>query len=352
MKPAKDFAAVLSRIEGAEQYRKANLEDRWRENYRIYRSRPKQTPEGRSNIFVPYTFMQVRVIAPRLTESLFANRPYVAVLPREGSDAAQAQKVQTLIDWQFSERLCVRKTLGDGALENMCIFGTCIVYTGWQVKKRKIKSQQDVSHVVMGSSGLPEVDAMGNPLEIVGRKVVEQEVTLYDDPVVQNIDLFDFFCDPQAADVSDARYCGHKEYQTKAQLEELVAQGKYKIDWNKLAPAQEIDIGAKQRRADSNMSQEAESYSAQDKNGLYLVHHYWEDNRHMVIINKEQMACDGENPFWHGGKPYDKCCYVNLPGEFYGLGIPDITAALQDELNTTRNQRLDYNSMAMRRMWK
>ena len=51
-------------------------------------------------------------------------------------------------------------------------------------------------------------------------------------------------------------------------------------------------------------------------------------------------------------KPYDKCCYVNLLDDFYGMGIPEALAGLQDELNTARNQRVDYNSMALRRMWK
>lgn len=51
-------------------------------------------------------------------------------------------------------------------------------------------------------------------------------------------------------------------------------------------------------------------------------------------------------------KPYDKCCYSLLPGEFYGMGIPEVLTGLQDELNTARNQRIDYNSMSLRRMWK
>lgn len=352
LKPSKDFARILNRIETAENFRKANFEDRWRANYQIYLSKPPKKVEGRSNIFVPYTFMQVRVIAPRLTESLFANRPYVAVLPREDTDAIHAEKVQTLLDWQFSERLNVRKTLGEGAVENLCIFGTCIVYTGWLVKERKIKRRQEVMEPLLGVDGYPLMDSDGLPIESSHTIIIEKTETVYDDPLVQNIDLFDFFCDPQATTTNDARYLGHKEYQTKEQLQQLVEQGKYKINWKNLTPVTDIDTGAKVRKEDSNISPGEEDFNAKDKNGLYLVHHYWEDNRHMVIINRQEMACDEDNPFWHGEKPYDKCCYVSLPGEFYGLGIPDITVDLQDELNTTRNQRIDYNTMAMRRMWK
>ena len=54
---------------------------------------------------LPHTFMQCEVIKARLCESLFSQRPYLAALPRESNDAARAQKMQTLLDWQLNERM-------------------------------------------------------------------------------------------------------------------------------------------------------------------------------------------------------------------------------------------------------
>ena len=60
MKAAKDLNVILNRIEAAESYRKANFEDRWREDYRLYRSKAQKV-EGRSNIFVPYTLSLIHI---------------------------------------------------------------------------------------------------------------------------------------------------------------------------------------------------------------------------------------------------------------------------------------------------
>ncbi|MDO4582299.1 MAG: hypothetical protein Q4B96_06945 [Bacillota bacterium] len=321
-----ELEQILQRISDAEQYRDANYAELWEDCYRRYRSRVRERREG-SNIFVPQTFMQCEVIKARISESLFASRPYIAVLPREGKDTEQAQKLQTLLDWQLNERMDLTRIIGEQVADSVIIYGTGIVYTTWQVKKRRIKSWSRLGNT---------------PL----KRVQESEQVLWDDPVVSPIPLADFFVDREADSIERARYCGHKEYRTRAQLQALCDSGAYNIDWRMLQP---YDGGRGDAFAAAGG---AADFADGDENALYLVHHYWQDDRHVVIVNRELCACDEENPFWHGQKPYDKCCYVQLPEQFYGMGVPEILAGLQDELNTGRNQRIDYNSLALRRMWK
>lgn len=90
----KTLHTTPTRIEAAENHRKAKYEDKWRDCCRRYKSQPEGKRDG-SNIFVPYTFMMCAVIQARIAESLFANRPYVTVLPRWDTDAAQAELPQT-----------------------------------------------------------------------------------------------------------------------------------------------------------------------------------------------------------------------------------------------------------------
>jgi hypothetical protein len=205
--------------------------------------------------------------------------------------------------------------------------------------------------------GMPMSDPISGEALMMntGFETVSDTETVYDDPDVAVIDLFDFFIDPYASDIENARFCGHREYMTRSELESRAETADWKISFDDLSPESVIDNGAARRLSEEGRSPEissAYSYSDSGAKGLYLVHHYWEDNRYAVIINKKQLVFDGENPFWHGKKPYDSCRYVALKGEFYGIGVADILSSLQDELNTTRNQRIDYNSMAMRRMWK
>ena len=350
MEQKKDVEKVLAKIAAAEAWRDSNYGELWRDSYRRYRSQAKRKREG-SNLFVPHTFMQVEVVKARISESLFASRPFIGVLPREGSDVDKARKIELLLDWQFNERMDMPRIIGDTAAASMIIYGTTVLYTGWLLQTRRGKRMRQVDEPLTDATG-QRLWVQGKPAYTSRRQAVETEITLYDDPIVQPIDLFDFFIDPQAESIAAARYCGHKEYQTREQLDALVARGKYRIDWQKLTPVSDMEGGRKMRAAELGRSEPTEDAGEEDAQGLYLVHHYWEDNRHLVTINRQQVICDEENIYLHGEKPYDKCCYVSVPGEFYGVGIPEILSGLQDELNTTRNQRIDYNSMALRRMWK
>ncbi|MCR4963292.1 MAG: hypothetical protein K6B40_05365 [Firmicutes bacterium] len=326
---SKQVPVIVDRIKRAEQWRDENYSQDWRRYYRLYRSQPDEVKEGRSNIFVPATFMQVEVIKARVAESLFASRPYLSILPRGDEDKAQADRLQTLLDWQMNDRMQLPRLFRDKVLHSLCCYGTAVVYTGWLLETRQTRQRAGGA-----------------------RQEIRHNTVVYDDPICQCLDIFDFFVDPNAEDIRDARFCGHREYQTRRQLQNMVRNGKYRLDFSKLSPWEDVEKGQTMRRDDAGKSESEDDFSGQDDNSLYKVDQYWEDDRHVVIVNECQCALDEPNPFWHGMKPYDKCCYTPLPHEFYGVGIPESIESLQKELNTTRNQRVDYYSLALRRMWK
>lgn len=348
MKQPRDLSQIISRIAQAEQWRDSNFKEDWRRWLRQYRSRPEQRREG-SNIFVPYTFMVVETIKSRIVNSIFASRPYLTMLPVGAGDSARSEKVEKLIDWQMNERMNVERIYSGSLLSDLLILGTAIQYTGWRKTVRKVKRMETVSQPLF-VEGTPVFGNAGEQLQLSARLPVQQEITVYDDPEVMSIDLFDFYVDSKAENIADARFCGHREYYSKKALQDLVKNAGWKIDWEKAGVEEEEAGSGKAIRIELNDKSLGEIDAG--KNGMYLVHHYWENDRHMVIINNKYCALDEENPFWHGLKPYDKCCYCTLPHEFYGIGVPEMLYGLQSELNTVRNQRIDYNSMALRRMWK
>lgn len=337
----KEKERVLARIREAEQWRDSRYAQLWEDCYRRYRSQALPRREG-SNIFVPHTFMQCEVIKARITESLFASRPYVAALPREGSDQARAEKMQLLLDWQLNDRMDLPRVIGSQVLDSMIIYGTGIAYTGWELRTGQRRRSRWQEQPLYDAQGRPLLDEQGQRIALPQQQVEKQVELLYDDPLVAHIPLQDFFCDARAWDIRRARFCGHREYVTRSLLEDMERQGKWQIDWQRL----------ERQTLDLPMFEAEDSFAQRDSKGLYLLHHYWEDERHLVFVNRSQCVCAEDNPFWHGLKPYDKCCYVELPGEFYGMGVPEILSGLQDELNTSRNQRIDYNSLSLRRMWK
>lgn len=354
MKKPKDFDIILERIQDAESWRDSSFKEKWERNLKQYHSVPAQERSGYSNIYVPYTFMQCDVIKARVVESLFAESPWVTLFPRGEEDGELAKTFQTLLNWQLSERVKLKKRFSEDIVADAIIFGTTIVYTGWQLKQRVVKSKQKTNVPLMQEDGTYFLDETGMPVIVPMTQVVQSVEAVYDDPIVQKVDIYDFFVDPSAASIQDARYCGHVEYLTKEQIQSLEQTNGWSVEWKNLLPVSTVSGGREERGkvTGANIQDADSTYTKNDRGGLYKVHHYWEDNRHVAIINEQVCAIDEENPFWHGEKPYDKCCYVPNSNEFYGVGIPDILRDLQAELNTNRNMRIDYAAMTLRRMWK
>ena len=129
VKNEKKLNLVLSRIEDAEKWRDSYYKDNWKRYLNLYRSQSLEKREG-ANIFVPYIFMNCEVIRARISESLFSSRPYVTVLPRRLGDEEKATAAQTLLDWQFTDRMKIEGLFRKDILEILTTMGTAITYTG------------------------------------------------------------------------------------------------------------------------------------------------------------------------------------------------------------------------------
>lgn len=350
-KKGEDYAKKLRRdmdkIESAEQWRDNGYKEKWKRFYKRYRNYVDALEDKtRSNISVPFTFVQVETILPRLVETLFAARPYVTVKPRSPLWEMNAEKMQTLLDYQQNEVFDIQDEFHIG-LKIMAIYGTTVGYVGWKLQERDI-IRKELQPVMIEDA--PLMDEMGEPvMDYLPAKVTETE---YDDPILQFMDLGHFYVDPNAEDIDDARYCGHREYKTKEQLEEMERQGIIEVDWKKVEKENKQNEPRNERMSSVGIPS-VEDNQLYNYDNLYEVHHLWEDDRWAIIINRSCYGRDGENPFWHKRKPYVKEVYTKVPGEFYGIGVVEIIEDQQDELNTERNMRIDYRAHNLRRMfWK
>lgn len=354
----KNLQRYLNRIEAAEKHRD-NYKELWKACYKRYRNYVDPLPEGekRSNISIPYIFNQVETVLPRLIETLFASRPYVALKGRDITDEPNAKSHETLLDWQMNERMDIQDIF-HGGIKGELIYGTAIGYVGWKLDERKVIKKQLQPVYLTDENEQPMLDEMGQPVPLTDddgsvvqeyRPMQMNEVE-YDDPEVKFIDLGNFFADPSAEDIDGARYAGHVDYMTKEQLQRLEEQEVISIDWKKIPKDNKTNTARNDRM--SAVGLPTDQGNENENDGLYEVHCYYEDDKHVVIINRAYLAKEGENPFWHKRKPYRKDVYIRVPGEFYGMGIVEVLGDLQDELNTERNMRIDYRAFALRRMFK
>lgn len=376
----KNFQKYLNRIEYAEQKRDAVWRDKWLAWYKRYRNivdklvDPKtgKVRLDRSNVSIPYAYTMVETVLPRLVETLFAGRPYVTMKglpPGRGSMDRQqfmdmirespkpwedaAKQMETLVDYQQNVPMDIQDRFNSG-LKGLCLYGTAVAYTCWDYREREVVRRE---RVPVMSGEVDPVTGEELPLMEAGEVVTDlQEVAVsvkeYDDPDARFVDLGLFYVDPNAEDIDDARYCGHDAYVSKDALKEMEEQGVISVNWKALPKESQTNEARNYRMTSIGLPTTDDQSDNGYDDDLYRLTYYWEDDKRVLILNRQQIVAEGENPYWHKRKPYDKDVYSEVPGEFYGIGIMEINADLYDELNVERNQRIDYRTHSMRRMFK
>lgn len=302
---------VLKNFRRSASYRQ-DKEKQWKRYYRMYRCRAEaQQDQTRANLFIPEVFTTVETLLPRLVSRyLNTNRSIVEVLAREETDVENAKQVQMLLDYQF-ERMKLPFNLV-AFYKQALLYGTSVGKVYWDYRTR----EDDLGKVHV----------------------------LYDDPVFEVLDLFDFFIDPDSMDIQDARYCIHRKYLSLKELEQRQKRGIYKnVDQLKaICTADSSSI--------SPPAEERHNAIEPDDRDVEILE-YWEDDRIVVVGGRKVVLRDEKNPFYHGQKPFVNIVFVPVPFEFYGIGVVEPIEGLQHEINTKRNQRLDNVNLILNRMW-
>jgi Bacteriophage head to tail connecting protein. len=359
-------AELIQRFEYADSWRH-QFDDVARRCYKLYVGYRDPLPEelqGRSNLHIPRTYEQIDTWRARLVKAFFGiARPYIDFLPSPRNatpelmalNERKAALAAAIVDQQL-ERNVVVSVFYD-YLTSMLIFPAAILGVGWRYERRKVRRRE------------PIIDMATDPLtgmpvpRVVGWAPVEREAVTWDDNELVNINYFDFWPDPRGRDVDSCRFVFQREWCTQSQLEEklavLEAAGAgtvYPVDWESLrGAAGEFEDGAWELLTAVGLTPESSDgfWPKDDQRGhLFEVLHYWEDERHAILINRKQLAYDGASPYWrHGKKPFVAVAFEPLPGQFYGMSAVQLIEHLQHELNTHRNQRVDNVSLVLNRMW-
>lgn len=302
---------VLEEFQKAADKRKP-YEARWRRFYDIYRCRAKpHEDETRANVFVPEVFTIIETLSPRLLSKFLNNSgPVVKVLGREESDLKNARAAEQLITYQFERMQLPVKLVS--FYKQALLYGSSVGKIFWDY--RTAKDRNGDTRVV------------------------------YDDPVFEPLDLFDFYIDPLASSIDDARYCIHRKYLSLKELKKREEAGIYR-NVNDIKGGQ----GKTSIIDDQPIFNQHDLISNEDRNIEILE--YWEDNRVITVADRSVILREAPNPFDHMKKPFVNLIFVPVPFEFYGIGVIEPLEGLQMELNTKRNQRLDNVNLIINRMW-
>ena len=364
-KAVEEALKLLEKFDHAEAWRKQydELAVECYKQYVGYREPLDEEHVGRSNLHIPRTYEQIDALRSRFLKSLFSSRPYIdfipmpthgeMVTPEEMLQREERGKIAAaLLDMQFEKNGIIHKFYD--YFTSLLVFPAGVLGVGWRYEEKAIKREVEVEQLIQTEMG----PVPGAPL----KEVREIQKVVWDDNEIVNIDYFDFWPDPHGQDVDSCRYVFQREWLTKEQIQarlelydETGSGDVYAVDYERVQDAQPYEEGRFERVTAVGLSpnnNEDSTLEEADKN-LFEILHYWEDGRHAMIINRQFLIFDGQNPYWmHGKKPFIAHSYEPLPNEFYGRSAVSIMKDLQAELDTLRNQRVDNISFVLNKMWK
>jgi hypothetical protein len=285
-------------------------------HYRLYRDK-KSFPYANS-IFTPDTFTFVEDITSKIVQTLIARSPIYSVVPRYGGVDKIARQLERGLqycveneDFEFFLEFC-------DMVKNGGIFGTS--YMG-------IYPDFDFS-------------ATGE--------------LSYKGPRFDFTDFWDVYPDPNCRRLNGrARYIIKRSMRYYEDIEDLGNKGIYEKSQVKVL--KDIHAGdVEQERRDLLQEIGVQSFTSTEP-GQHEILEYFSGGHCIVIGDRQVVLKDTSknkiNPYPYA-LPLVDYRYTQVPGEFFGIGIPEIVKELQADKNIIRSQRRENVDLILNKILK
>lgn len=243
------------------------------------------------------------------------------------------------------------------------IFGTGIGKWGWEnyTKKRTIYSRnahpQRIKNPIQGK---PDITI--DTVESDDIKATDS-IDKVSRPFFNRVEVNHVLVSPglREPDIRKSTYVVHRDYLTIRDLNRLRDFEGYKIPSEadlKLLAAPPVE-----QAGSSAIEAEATSYPAQGHRPLprYMdesedplehkleVLERWTNDSIIVVLQRKVTIRNEDNPF--GVIPFVSCFWDDIPGTFYGFGIPRRIGSIQTHVQGLRNLRLDDINLNLQNVW-
>ena len=327
-KPKKENSAaqpalslVTDRYNRARDYRITTQDEVWKRSYRNWRGELDATIyPWRSKLFIPWSFTVIETIIPRI----FARDPKWRAISRNPDfDPDSPQVVSDLLTYQWRQ-MGMRIKMYD-YIKDSLMYAKGFAKVSWNFQTKTKTIMEPV---------------VGKDDEITFKKVVKSDVE-NDDPLIDIIDPADIYVDPDATSAGyggDGKYIIHRK---TVDIKELEQNPNYK-NVDQIHSAEYADQYAdKLMRYQDNIPQ-------RDKHdNLVEILEYWEEDRLVVVANRSVVLRDSPNPYNHKQIPFVELDDYRDPHRLYGQSELSVIDPLQREINSIRNQRRDYDNLAL-----
>lgn len=365
---------IRSCYESSSQWRKTSFEDNWDKWHRnarsIYDPELKNKKEDwQITMFVPMTIKHKERAKSQIFKTMIGMSPQFDIEVRPGGEADQAEMVKDLILY-YMDKAQFELGFNDQA-DQGCTYGTGLSKAYWQT----IKERRRIRKINIPNTGVIEKLKgwiSGAGLKDVSYKTEEMEIETFDGIRFSYVDIHDVFPDPKDPTFKRS-WVIHRAKMSYGELIAGVQSGYDKEAVNLLKDVKESEQPEQDKQVEkADLGETTPSITRTDYGKIHTVLEFWgrlprkwiypdkafkEDEGNEMIPAKCLYAYEGrgvlecvENNDYTGDNPFDKLDYIRIPGIHYGIGIPELLWAIQEEINELRNQRVDNGVIAMNHM--
>lgn len=319
MSDKKNLSLVNDRFTRARDFRLVNQDPIWKRSYNNWRGvLDSSAYPWRSKLFIPWSFTVVETIIPKV----FARDPKwraIAQSPDFPSDGPRV--VNNLLTYQWG-RCGMRIKMYD-YIKDSLMYSKGYAKVGWNFQPKTRTFME------------PQVDKND---KITFNKVQKTTVE-YDDPIVDIVDPMDIYVDPDATSLDDAAYVIHRK---TVSLEDL----KQNPNYNNVDQIKQADY-ADQWLDKSTRYRNITPAKDKHKDLVEILEYWGADDRLIVLANRSVVLRDTPNPYNHKKIPFVELDDYRDPHRYYGQSELSVIDPLQREINAIRNQRRDYDNLAL-----
>jgi hypothetical protein len=363
---ANAFKIAHANFQHAERYKQQNCERRYREAMRLFlaattRKNWEGTKVARSAMPVYLALQQIEALLPHVIGTLFNGEFPVDARPFPGTNPDQARAALELIRWQLLwldpqvgpvPFISLRELFRRGYKSDL-IFGNQIMEVGWSQTERKYMrydkmlvpkrqlAPSPTGGVFMAPTGEYDIQA-----------VAREETQTISKPIARNVDIRDFFWDPNCPSqcIQEGRYAAHRQFPTVTELMQYSGQPGFETftEQDLLALAKKRS----QRPADSSKAM-AETYRGNNWNPmleyndnpalcrLEVVRYSQADRIVWIVPNADENAVLYNAPNEYGFINFLTSSYTDVPGRWDGLSICDLVEGDQHLAMSILDARID-----------
>ncbi len=325
MDKADTLKMILLRFQRSEEYCRP-WHDKGKEHYEQYRSYkdPQENPY-RNNVYDRLTFTLVESHVSRMMQTVFAVDPFLSVLPvdRDGDPAIAKQLEKCLA------------TLNSNPDRELFL-------------EMKAFEKQNA---IMGTSYLNVFPLFD--MRPAAKKSKKKQPFFFDGVGIDCQEFMDVFPDPSGKRVSRCRWLIKRSVEYYDELIDLQKSGVYKNVERVRDDEAHIDDKVKERLGDIGFTS-FDQYYDPITNRVEILD-YFEDGHVITVGARKTILRDSRekgDPVLPYHLPVIDIRLVEVPGEFFGIGFPEILKDDQEYINLLRSGRLDNLDIIINKLFK